>query len=81
MKKRYTRKTKNLRYRKTNRVKRRRQRTRKQKGGMPTLVSCGSGKCSATGSTVVTYRGTDPVDSVPSFVLAEDAEKMQQDDM
>ncbi len=58
----------------------RRTRTRKQRGAGPTMVSCGSGKCATTGSTVVTYRGMDPVDSVPSFVSAEDAEKMHEDE-
>ena len=74
--KRHTRK-----YRKRQRrTRRRRQLSKRQRGGQPTLVSCGSGKCSTTGSTVVTYRGTDPVDSVPSFVSADEAEKMQEED-
>ncbi len=52
----------------------------KQRGSGPTLTSCGSGKCSTNSTTVVTYKGTDPVDSVPSFVSAEDAENMQEND-
>jgi hypothetical protein len=44
------------------------------------MISCGSGKCSTNGQTVVTYRGTDPVDSVPSFVSSEEADKMYKND-
>jgi hypothetical protein len=79
-------------YRKTKRSKRYTRR-RKQRGSGsnairaqtfhgagPILESCGSGKCSTTGSTVVTYRGKDPVDSVPTFVSANEADKMYEND-
>ncbi len=59
---------------------RRTRRNRRQRGGSPTMISCGSGKCSTTGQTVVTYKGMDPVDSVPSFVSAEEANKMHEND-
>ena len=68
-----------IRSRRRRKIHRRRTR-RKQRGAGPTLITCGSGKCSTTGSTVVTYRGTDPVDSVPSFVSIEEADKMHEDD-
>ncbi len=77
MKKRSTRRRHHRKSRKQRRTK---QRGRKQRGGGPTMISCGSGKCSTTGSTVVTYKGMDPVDSVPSFVSAEEADKMHEDD-
>ncbi len=59
---------------------RRKTRRYRQRGGSPTMISCGSGKCSTNGQTVVTYRGTDPVDSVPSFVSSEEADKMYKND-
>lgn len=55
-------------------------RRRKQHGSGPVLESCGSGKCSTTGQTIVTYRGDDPVDSVPTFVSADEANKMYEED-
>ena len=70
----HSRKTKHAR--RTKRYTRR----RKQHGAGPVLESCGSGKCSTTGSTVVTYRGKDPVDSVPTFVSANEADKMYEND-
>ncbi len=72
--KRRTRRTK--RYRRNRKTRR----SNRQRGGSPTMISCGSGKCSTTGQTVVTYKGMDPVDSVPSFVTAEEADKMHQND-
>jgi len=55
-------------------------RAAKQRGGSPVMVSCGSGKCSTTGTTVVTYRGNDPVDSVPTFVSSDEATQMHEND-
>lgn len=71
---------KTRRDRRKNRRKRRTIRRKKIRGGSPVMISCGSGKCSTTSQTVVTYRGTDPVDSVPTFTSAEEAEKMHEND-